>query len=109
MSRVLLIYHSPLFAHSVRVALSGQPQITLVGELADWARAAEEMTRLAPDVMILEEDEREATEALLSLLSHYPLPWRVVAMQLGNPSIHVWSGAWQPLRRQEDLLSAVRI
>ncbi len=109
MSRVLLAYHSPLFAYSVRLALMAQPQIVLVGEIVDWAGAEEEIRRLAPDVVIVEEDERLATEAILSLLLEQTSSWRVVALQLGETAMHIWSGAWQPINRADDLISAVGI
>jgi DNA-binding NarL/FixJ family response regulator len=107
MSRVLLIYHNPLFAHSVRAALRAQPQITLAGEIDDWAHADAEITRQAPDVVIVEEDEREATDEMLRTLRTQPSPWRVVALRLDETTMHVWSGAGVPITRTQDLIDAL--
>ncbi len=108
MSRVLLVYHNPLFVHSVRAALCAQPQITLVGEIDDWTRAEAEITRLAPDVVVVEEDERDATDAMLRTLRVWPSAWRVVALRLDETAMHIWSGAWRPLTRAQDLIDALR-
>jgi DNA-binding NarL/FixJ family response regulator len=107
MSSVLLIYHNPLFAHSVRAALRAQPLITLVGEFDDWAHADAEITRLSPDVVIVEEDESDATDEMLRTLRTQPSPWRVVALRLDETTMHVWSGAWQAITRTQDLIDAL--
>jgi DNA-binding NarL/FixJ family response regulator len=106
-SRVLLVYHNPLFAYSVRVALRGQARITLVGEVDDWHRADAEIARLMPDVVIVEEDERDATDAMLHALSIQSSPWRVVGMRLDETAMRVWSGARQPITRAQDLIDAL--
>ena len=108
MSRVLLVYHNPLFAHSIRAALRNAPRIQMVGELADWTRAEAEIARLTPDVVLVEEDERAATDAMLGALRARPAPWRVVALRLDETTMHVWSGNGQPIRRPQDLLQVLR-
>lgn len=107
MSRVLLVYHNPLFAHSIRVALRSQPQIALVGEMDDWTRVGAEIGQLTPDVVIVEEDEREATDAMLRALSAQCAAWRVVALRLDETAMHVWSGACRPITRVEDFIQAL--
>ncbi len=106
-SRVLLVYHNPLFAHSIHAALRTQPQLALVGEFDDWTRAETEIARLAPDVVIVEEDEREATDEMLRALRACESFWRVVAMRLDETAMHIWSGAWQPITRTQDLIDAL--
>lgn len=108
MSRVLLIYHNPLFAHSIRTALAQERRIRLVGELADWTHAEAEIARLAPDVVLVEEDERSATDTMLGALRTRQSPWRVVALRLDETTMHIWSGAGQALRKPEDLYHALR-
>ncbi len=108
-SRVLLVYHNPLFVHTVRIALQAQPQITLVGELDDWTRAEAEIARLTPDVVIVEEDERDATDAMLCALHAQPTSWRVVALRLDETAMHIWSGARQPITCGADLIGALRV
>jgi hypothetical protein len=106
-SRVLLLYHNPLFAHSLRVALRAQPQIALVAELDDWTHADAAIGRLAPAVVVVEEDERDATDAMLRLLRGQHSPWRVIALRLDETAMHIWSGVWQPIIRAEDLIDAL--
>lgn len=108
MSRVLLVYHNPLFAHSIRVALEGVPRIRLVGELDDWTRVQSEIARLRPDVVLVEEDEGEATDAMLGALRVRKSPWRVVALRLDETTMHIWSGAGKALRKPQDLYNALR-
>jgi hypothetical protein len=107
MTRILLVYHNPLFAHSVRAALAAQPRHTIVGELDDWAQAEAEMARQVPDTVIVEEGEGETTAEMLRALRAHPTPWRVIAMRLDETTMHIWSGAWQPLTRTQDLIDVL--
>ncbi len=107
-SRVLLVYHNPLFAHSIRVALAAAPQIRLVGELEDWGQVDAELARLAPDVVLVEEDERAATDAMLGDLRARQSTWRVVALRLDETTMHIWSGAGRAIQRPQDLYDALR-
>ena len=107
MPRVLLVYRNPLFAHSIRSVLSGQLHITLVGEIADWARAEEAIARMAPDVVIVEDDGYEAADRAWRALAPRQTPWSVVAMRLDETTMHIWSGAWQPLTHTQDLIDAL--
>ncbi len=107
-SRVLLVYHNPLFAHSIRVALDAAPEIHLVGELTDWSQVDAELARLAPDVVLVEEDERAATDAVLGDLRARQSPWRVVALRLDETTMHVWSGAGKAIQGPQDLYNALR-
>ena len=109
MSRVLLVYHNPLFAHSIRVALDGAPRIQVVGELNDWTRVQDEIARLNPDVVLVEEDEGPATDAMLGALRAFQAPWRVVALRLDETTMHVWSGAGKALKKPQDLYNALRV
>ncbi len=107
-SRVLLVYHNPLFAHSIRVALAAAPHIRLIGELNDWTRVDIELARLGPDVVLVEEDERAATDAMLGELRSRQSPWRVVALRLDETTMHIWSGAGKALQKPQDLYEALR-
>ena len=107
-SRVLLVYHNPLFAHSLRVALQAAPGIRLIGELDDWTRVQAEIAQLSPDVVLIEEDEQAATDALLEALSPRQAPWRVVALRLDETTMHIWTGAGQALKTPQDLYGALR-
>ncbi len=106
-ARVLLVYHNPLFAHSIRTALLAEPQLALVGELDDWTLAEAEMARLVPDVVVVEEDERDAMEAMLRGLRTQLAPWRIVALRLDETALHIWSGSGRVITRTQDLIDAL--
>lgn len=108
MSRVLLVFHNALFAHSIRVALDSAAHIELVGQLDDWTRVDAEIARLAPDVVLVEEDEGAATDAMLGALRARQSPWRVVALRLDETTMHIWSGAGKALQTPQDLFDALR-
>lgn len=108
MSRVLLIYHNPLFAHSIRTALRNEPRIRLVGELTDWTHAQAEIARLTPDAVLVEEDEQAATDAMLGALRSLQAPWRVVGLRLDETTMHIWSGARKKIVTPRDLHNALR-
>ena len=107
MSRILLLYHNPLFAHSIRAVLAAAPRHTLIGEFDDWARAEVELLRLAPDIVIVEEGEGQATDEMLRTMRAQPTPWQVIAMRLDETTMRVWSGAVEPITRTQDLLDAL--
>src|SRR5512146_2659533 len=107
-SRVLLVYHNPLFGHLSRVALAVAPHIRLVGELTDWTRVDSELATLAPDVVLVEEDERAATDAILGDLRARRSPWRVVALRLDETTMHIWSGTGRALQKPQDLYDALQ-
>ncbi len=106
---MLLVYHNALFAHSIRVALEAAPHIDLIGELDDWTRVDAEIARLAPDVVLVEEDEGAATDAMLGARRARQSPWRVVALRLDETTMHVWSGAGKALQTPQDLYDALRL
>lgn len=107
MLRVMLLYHNDLFAHSIRSALRSHADVSIVGEIDDWTRSERDIERLAPDVVIAEEDERQPMESMLRTLQRRQGPWRVVAMRLDQTAMHIWSGAWQPITAAQDLLDAL--
>ncbi len=107
MARIFLVYHNPLFAHSIRAVLAAAPRHTLLGEFDNWARAEAELPRQSPDIVIVEEGEGQATDELLRSLRAQPTPWRVIAMRLDETTMHIWSGAWEPITRTQDLLDAL--
>lgn len=103
----MLVYSNPLFAHSIRAALTAAPQHALVAEINDWSLAEAEMARLTPDTVIVEEGEGQATDEMLHALRTQPTPWRVIAMRLDDTTMHIWSGAWEPLTRTQDLMDVL--
>jgi hypothetical protein len=106
-SRILLVYHNPLFALSIRAVMTAAPRHILIGEFDDWARAEAEILRLAPDIVIVEEDEGRTTEEMLRTLRALPAPWQVIAMRLDETTMHIWSGTWEPITRTQDLIDAL--
>ena len=103
MSRVLLVYHNALFAHSIRIALRAAPNILLVGELEDWTLVEAEIARLTPDVVLVEEDESAATDAMLSALRAHQSSWRGVGLRLGGTKKHNLVGAGKTLKKTPDI------
>jgi hypothetical protein len=96
-----------LFAHSIRTALQTTAFIHLVGELEDWTRVEAEIARLAPDVILVEDDEDAATDAVLGILRVRQSPWQVVALRLDETTMHMWSGASKVLQKPQDLYNAL--
>jgi hypothetical protein len=106
-SHVMVVYHNPLFAHSIRAALAAWPEVVLVAEFDDWARAEVEIARLEPDVVVLEETGDDSADRALRALRSRESPWRLVAMRLDETDMRVWSGAWQPVTSTRDLIDAL--
>jgi hypothetical protein len=57
--------------------------------------------------VIVEEGEGQATDEMLRALRAQPAPWRVIAMRLDETTMHIWSGAWEPLTRTQDLIDVL--
>jgi hypothetical protein len=106
-SRILLAYHNPLFAFSIRAAMRAAPRHALIGEFDDLARAEAAILRLNPDIVIVEEDQEQTTDEMLRTLRARPAPWQVIAMRLDETTMHIWSGAWEPITRTQDLIDAL--
>ena len=103
----MLVYSNPLFAHSIRAALTTAPHHTVVAEITDWSQAEAELVRLSPQAVIVKEDEGQATDEMLRALRAQPRPWRVIALRLDQTTMRIWSGAWEPLTRTQDLLDVL--
>jgi DNA-binding NarL/FixJ family response regulator len=53
-NRLLLVDDHDLVRESIRLALSGQPDIEVVGEASDGLQAVEAASRLRPDVVLMD-------------------------------------------------------
>lgn len=107
MARILVVYRNPLFAHSVRSVLSGKSEHKLVGETDNWDQARAELGGTAPDTVIVEAGEGGSVEAVLETMRARSGAWRVVAMQLDQPTMQIWSGSSLPIQQSQDLLDVL--
>jgi DNA-binding NarL/FixJ family response regulator len=53
-NRLLLVDDHKLVRESIRLALSGQPDLEVVGEASDGLQAVEAASRLRPDVVLMD-------------------------------------------------------
>lgn len=79
--RVLLIDDHTMLRQALRVLLENEVDIEVVGELGDGARAVEAVSKLNPDVVVMDVSMPtvngiEATKAI----NHHLLPTRIVAL-----------------------------
>lgn len=83
--RVLVVDDHPLFRDGVRTALSGEPDLELVGEAADVASAVEQVAALAPDVVLMDLNLPDASgiEATRTLMTNHP-DLRVLVMTMST-------------------------
>jgi chemotaxis response regulator CheB len=106
-ARILVVYRNPLFAHSLRSVLANKPEHRLVGEVDDWDRVKNQLQKLAPDTVIVEAGEGGSVEAVLETMKAGSAAWQVIAMQLDQPTMRIWSGSSLPIQQSQDLLDAL--
>jgi len=83
--RVFVVHNHPIFRFGVVSVLGGESSLQCVGEAADLAEALHTAGRLAPDVVVLDRNMPDASdaEALKSLRAQLPQArWIVLASKL---------------------------
>ena len=111
MTRVYLIFRTQMFSDAVGAILDSHPKIELVGsalapdQIAD--QIADEVARLEPDVILLEEDEHGSAVVGVRKLLASPSPYRLIMLRVDNDGMHVWSQTWHQSIRPQDLTDAI--
>jgi DNA-binding NarL/FixJ family response regulator len=105
--QVFIIWSHPLFHESVRLLLK-HPDVEIIGSTADHETARDDIERLRPDTVIVEEiGGGTHAEALAILDSSHFVP-RVIGFSLDDNKLNVYRRQESTAARAEDLLSIVR-
>jgi len=105
--RVFVIWTHPLFHESVRLLLS-HPGIEWVGATADHAAAREQIVRLRPDTILVEEEESGVPPEALEILEACSWKVRVVGLGMDDNRLIVYRREQRTVAQAEDLLHLIQ-
>ncbi len=107
MPRVYLVFRNQLFGDAVRAILQTHPEIQLVGARAERDEVMQDVTALAPDIVLLEETDDGPAVHIADVMLSKPAPCRVITLRLNEDGMHVWSQTWRRTVRSQDLVEAI--
>ena len=105
--RVYVMWAHPLFHDSLRQLLN-HTDINWVGAASDFTIAVEEISRLHPDTILIEELEGETTTAtFMKILEKFQWNLRVVGVSLNDNQLSVYQHEQQTVGQPEDLIRLI--
>lgn len=104
--RIFIIWSNPLFRESVRLLLKHQ-DIEIIGAAADFADAQDEILRLQPDTLIIEDIGGGTHAEALAILESSHCVKRIIGFSLDDNKLSVYRREERTVVRAEDLLSLV--
>ena len=105
MRRVFVIWTYPLFLAAVRRLLTG-PDIEWVGDSSDHVAAREQMARLGPDIVLVEEGKDVLAE-IVQILEANTNATKVIRLSLAANALSVYHREERTIAQVDDLLRLV--
>ncbi len=105
--RVFVIWTHPLFHESVRLLLT-HPGIEWVGATADHAAAREQVAKLRPDTILVEEGESGIPAEALGLLEACSWKVRVVGLGMDDNQLIIYRREQRTVAQAGDLLRLIQ-
>ncbi len=105
--QVYVIWAHPLFPDSLRQLLD-HTDIKWVGAASDFTNAVEDISRLHPDTILIEELEGETTAStFLKIVEKFQWDLRVVGVSLKDNQLSIYQHAQQTVGQPEDLIRLI--
>ncbi len=105
--RVYLIWTHPLF-HDSLLQLLDHTEINWVGSASDFTIAVEEISRLHPDTILIEELEGDTTtSAFMEIVEKFQWNLRVVGISLNDNQLSIYQHEQQTVGQPEDLIRLI--
>ncbi len=104
--RVFVIWTYPLFLEAVRRLLAGH-DIEWVGDSSDHAAAREQLARLGPDTVLVEEGKDVLTE-IVQILEADTKAIKVIRLSLATNALSVYHREERTIAQADDLFHLVR-
>lgn len=101
--RVFVIWTNPLFQASV-VLLLDNPRIRLVGTTSDYAEALDEISKHAPDTILIEKTGARVPSEILEILENCSQKVRVFGLSLEDNELSIYHREQQTVGQFGDLL-----
>jgi DNA-binding NarL/FixJ family response regulator len=105
--QVYVIWTHPLFHDSLRQLLD-HTDIKWVGAASDFTIAVEEISRLQPDTILIEELEGETTTStFMKIVEKFQWNLRVIGVSLNDNQLSVYQHAQETVGQPEDLIRLI--
>lgn len=104
--QVYIIWAHPLFHESMRLLLD-HPQIQFVGETSDYLAAQEELVRLRPDILLMEDDNGEEHARIMEYFQACPWSMMIFLISMDDNELGIYHHEKRAVVRTNDLLSWV--
>lgn len=104
--KVFVIWTNPLVHESVRLLLK-HPEVAWVGSGSSLADAREDILRLGPDTIIIEETESSSAMAIMEIFKFSPFCGRIISLNLDNNQLRVYHREERTVAKADDLLEAI--
>lgn len=105
--QVFIIWSHPLFHESVRLLLR-HPDVEIIGSTADYETARDDIERLRPNTVIVEETGSGTHVEALAILDSSRFAPRVIGFSLEDNKLNVYHRQESTVARAEDLLRLVQ-
>lgn len=106
--RVFVIWAHALFHAALRRILT-QPEIEWVGATSDHTAAHDQIARLQPDTILIEEAEGdEVLDEMLAILEASSADVRVIRLSLADNELSMYQREQRTVAEAEDLLRLIR-
>jgi DNA-binding NarL/FixJ family response regulator len=104
--QVFVIWTHPLFRESLSLLLH-HPQIELVGETCDYVTASQEIEKLRPDTLLIEETEGNPARELINEIKQQPWEMRILFMNLMDNQLNFFHHELRTVGKAEDLVQMI--
>jgi DNA-binding NarL/FixJ family response regulator len=104
---IYLVYQNRLFGDAIRAILDTHPEIKLLGVTNCPDRAANDIARLAPNVILMEDAEDGPPIHDVHRILTSSIPCRLITLRLDEGGMHIWSQTWRQTAGPQDLVDAI--
>lgn len=106
MVHVYAFWRNPIFHDSVRVLLQ-HPQVEWAGHCSDPQTLQREIKTLHPDIVLIEQTEGKEYEEIIEILQSNSLKIKIIAINLDDNQLLVFSYERRTIIQSKDLLQLV--
>lgn len=104
--RVFVIWTHQLFRESVRLLLN-HPEVEWVGAASDHQTAQDEILKLRPDIILIEEMRDDVPVEIMGILEASPWGVRVIGLSLDDNKLSMYHREQRTVRQADDLLRLI--
>lgn len=105
--KVYVIWVNPLFHDSLHKLLD-RTEIKWIGASSDFSIAVNEISRLQPDTILIEEgNDQTTTSSFMKIVEQFQWDLRVVGVSLEDNQLSIFQHAQQTVGQPDDLVRVI--